>query len=38
VRVIGQTIAAAMDEARKIHIEHELVAMRERRERIHLHS
>ncbi|WP_314085168.1 hypothetical protein [Shinella sp. M31] len=38
VRVMGQTIAAAMDEARKIHIEQELVAMRERRERIHLHS
>nr|WP_298097466.1 hypothetical protein [uncultured Shinella sp.] len=38
VKVISQTIAAAMDDARKIHIEQELVAIRERRERIHLHS
>lgn len=38
VRIISQTFAAAMDDARKIHIEEELAAMRERRERIHLHS
>ena len=38
VQVISMTIQAAMDEARKIYIDQELVAMRERRERIHLHS
>jgi hypothetical protein len=38
VRVISDTIAAAMDDARKIHVEQELVATRERRERIRLHS
>ena len=38
VHVISQTIAAAMDDARKLSIEHELAAMLERRERIHLHS
>ncbi|GAA4176909.1 hypothetical protein [Shinella granuli] len=38
VRVISETIAAAMEDARKIHIEQELAAMRERRERIRLHS
>lgn len=38
VRVISETIAVAMEDARKIHIEQELDAMRERRERIHLHS
>lgn len=38
LRVITDTIAAAMDDARKIHVEEELTAMRERRERIHLHS
>ena len=38
VRVISQTIAAAMEEAKKIHMEQELAAMRERRERVHLHS
>jgi hypothetical protein len=38
IRVISDTIAAAMDDARKIHIEQELAAVRERRERIHLHS
>lgn len=38
VRIISQTIAAAMEDARKIHIDQELAAMRERRERIHLHS
>lgn len=38
VRVISETIAAAMDDARKIHVEQELVATRERRERIRLHS
>ena len=38
VRIISQTIAVAMDDALKVHIEEELAAMRERRERIHLHS
>jgi hypothetical protein len=38
VLVISETIAAAMDDARKIHVEQELVATRERRERIRLHS
>ena len=38
VRVISETIAAAMDDARKIHVEQELVATRERREGIRLHS
>lgn len=38
VRVISETISAAMDDARKIHVEQELVATRERRERIRLHS
>jgi hypothetical protein len=38
VRVISETIAAAMDDARKIQIQQELAATRERRERIHLHS
>ncbi|MGX5722857.1 hypothetical protein [Shinella zoogloeoides] len=38
VRVISQTIAAAMDEARNIHIHEELTAMNERRERVLLHS
>ena len=38
VRVISETIAAAMEDARKIHVEQELAAMRERRERIRLHS
>lgn len=38
LRVISQTIAAAMDDARKIQIEQEIAAVRERRERIHLHS
>jgi len=38
IRVIRQTIAAAMDDARKIHIEREVAAMRVRRERIRLHS
>ncbi|MGB3812014.1 MAG: hypothetical protein WA950_02200 [Shinella sp.] len=38
LRVITETIAAAMDEARKIHIVLELAALRERRERIRLHS
>ncbi len=38
LRVITETIAAAMEDARKVHIQQELAAMRERRERIHLHS
>lgn len=38
LRVITDTIAAAMDDARKIHVEQEVAAMRERRERLHLHS
>jgi hypothetical protein len=38
IRVISETIAVAMDEARKIHVDQELVATRERRERIRLHS
>ncbi|MBB5041041.1 hypothetical protein [Shinella fusca] len=38
VRVIRETIAAAMDDACKIHIEREVAAMRERRDRIRLHS
>ncbi|MEW9614690.1 hypothetical protein AB3G45_12760 [Shinella sp. S4-D37] len=38
VRVISETIAVAMEDARKIHVEQELAAMRERRERIRLHS
>jgi hypothetical protein len=38
LRVISQTIAAAMDDARKIQVEQEIAAVRERRERIHLHS
>ena len=38
IRVISETFAAAMDDARKVHVEQELAAMRERRERIHLHS
>lgn len=38
LRVITETIAAAMDDARNVHIQQELAAMRERRERIHLHS
>ncbi|AOF88836.1 hypothetical protein [Sinorhizobium sp. RAC02] len=38
VRIISQTIAVAMEDARKIQIEQELAAIRERRERIHLHS
>ena len=38
LRVITDTIAAAMEDARKIHIEQELAAVRERRERVHLHS
>lgn len=38
VRIIRETIAAAMDDACKIHIEREVTAMRERRDRIRLHS
>ena len=38
IRVISETIAAAMEEARQIHIDEERAAMLERRERIHLHS
>jgi len=38
VRVIREMIAAAMDDACKIHIEREVAAMRERRDRIRLHS
>ncbi|MCQ4630868.1 hypothetical protein GB927_012515 [Shinella sp. CPCC 100929] len=38
VRVISETIAAAMEDARKIQIDQEHAALLERRERIHLHS
>lgn len=38
VRIIADTIAAAMEDAKKIHIEQEVAAMRERREHVHLHS
>jgi hypothetical protein len=38
IRVISETFAAAIDEARKIYIEQDLVARRERHERVHLHS
>jgi thiamine monophosphate synthase len=38
VRIIRDTIAVAMEDARKIHIEQEHAAMRERREYVHLHS
>ncbi|WP_337182527.1 hypothetical protein [Shinella sp.] len=38
LRVITETIAAAMEDARKIHIQQGLSAMNERRERILLHS
>ncbi|MBN9054568.1 MAG: hypothetical protein BGO06_06935 [Shinella sp. 65-6] len=38
LRVITETIAAAMEDARKIHIQQGLAAMNERREHILLHS
>lgn len=38
IRVIRDTIAVAMDDAKKIYIDQELAAMRERREHVHLHS
>jgi len=38
VRLISQTIAAAVEDARKVHIQQALAAVRERRECIHLHS
>ncbi len=38
LRVIAETIAVAMDDARKILIQQELAATREHRDRLQLHS
>ena len=38
LRIITETIAVAMEEARRVHIQQEVAAMREHREHIHLHS